>query len=131
MSKAANRAKTKWNAEHYKQVKAFVDPVIATAFKTACERTGRSMAGELSRFMAEYSAVAIKSRPANVDTVSTRRKRRKSVNTLISQMEQIRDAELYYQSNIPENLQGSSRYEAAEQSISVMDDVIELLGDIY
>lgn len=131
MSNAANRAKTKWNAEHYKQVKVFVDPVIAAAFKTACDRSGRSMAGELSHFMAEYSAAAKECRPAAADTVSTRSKRRKSVNALILQMEQIRDAEVLYQSNIPDNLRNSSRYEAAEQSISVMDDVIELLGEIY
>lgn len=131
MSNAANRAKTKWNAEHYKQVKVFVDPVIAVAFKSACDRSGRSMAGELSLFMAEYSAAAKECRPAATDTVSTRSKRRKSVNALILQMEQIRDAEVLYQSNIPDNLRSSSRYEAAEQSISVMDDVIELLTEIY
>ena len=127
----ANRAKTKWNAEHYTQIKVSVDPVIAAAFKTACERAGRSKAGVLSQFMAEYSAVVKDSSPAVADTVSTRRKRRNSINALTLQMEQIRDAEVNYQSNIPDNLRGSSRYEAAEQSISVMDDVIELLGEIY
>ena len=131
MSNAENRAKTKWNAKHFKQVKVSIDPVIAAAFKSACERTGRSMTGVLSRFMAEYSAAAKESKPAAVDTLSTRRKRRNSVSTLIFQMEQIRDAEILYQSNIPENLRNSSRYEAAEQSISVMDEVIELLSEIY
>jgi hypothetical protein len=131
VSNAENRAKTKWNAEHFKQVKVSIDPIIATAFKAACEKTGRSMAGMLSRFMAEYSNAAKKSKPAAVDTMSTRRKRRKSVSALIFQMEQIRDAEILYQSNIPENLRNSSRYEDAEQSISVMDEVIELLSEIY
>ena len=131
MATASNRAKTKWNTEHYKQIKVFVDPVIAAAFKTACERAGRSIAGVLSQFMAEYSAIAKESKTAVKDSVSTRRKRRKSVSTLIFQMEQIRDAEILYQSNIPENLRGSSRYEVAEQSISLMDEVIELLSEIY
>jgi len=131
LSDTANRAKTKWNAEHYTQIKVSVDPVIAAAFKTACEKAGRSMAGVLSQLMAEYSTAAKESRPAAVDTVSTRRKRRNSVNSLILQMEQIRDAEVNYQSNIPDNLRGSSRFEAAEQSISVLDEVIELLGEIY
>jgi len=131
LSTAANRAKTKWNAEHYSQIKVSVDPVIAAAFKTACERAGRSMAGVLSQFMAEYSAVRKDSSPAVADTVSTRRKRRNSVNSLTLQMEQIRDAEVNYQSNIPDNLQGSSRFEAAEQSIAVLDEVIELLREIY
>ena len=131
MSSAANRAKTKWNAEHYKQIKVFVDPIIAAAFKTACARAGCSMAGELSRLMAEYSAAVKERKPAAVDTVSTRSKRHKAVNSLIVQMEQIRNAEENYQSNIPDNLRNSSRNEAAEQSISIMDDVIELLGEIY
>jgi hypothetical protein len=128
---AASRAKTKWNSEHYKQMKFSVDPFVAASFKTACERAGLSMAGVVSEFMAAYGAAAKNAKPAGADAVSDRGKRRKLVSALIRQMGQIRDAEEAYLSNIPENLQGSSRHEAAEHSISTMDEAIILLEDIY
>ena len=56
MSDLATKAKARWNAANYVQLKVSVRPEIAAAFKAACAASGVSMAGELSRFMAEYSA---------------------------------------------------------------------------
>jgi len=131
LSKAANRAKSKWNAKNYSQVKVSVDPDVAAAFRAACRRDGRSMASVLSQFMAHYSADAKEGKATSEDDVSTRGKRRKLVRSYAKRIERVRDAEENYMSNIPANLQGSVRYEAAEQSVSVMDSVIELLGEIY
>lgn len=134
LTKASNRAKTKWNALHYTQIKVAVDPQIAAAFKAACRSADISMASVLSQFMAEYSAVTLKSRPekpAAAHLVSTKQKRRKLVNAIIRQMEQIRDAQEQARDNIPDNLQAGNAYEAADESISVMDEVIELLETIY
>jgi len=131
LSRAANRAKTKWNAKNYSQVKVSVDPEIAAAFKTACGIAGHSMASVLSQFMAHYSATMKKSNSTTEDDVSTRGKRRKLVQAYTQRLERVRAAEENYMSNIPVNLQGSIRYEAAEQSVSVMDEVIERLGEIY
>jgi len=132
MGNAANRAKTKWNASRYKQVKVSVDPGIASAFRVACEVVGVSMAGELSRFMAEYSAISKKRKPViAADDMSTRRKRRKSITEMISTMERIRDAESISHDNVPENLRGTDSYEATEESLSVMDEVLDLLETIY
>ena len=132
MSEAANRAKTKWNAKNYYQLKVSVPPDLAAAFKAACGKAGLSMANVLSQFMAQYSAQPVKeSNPVQEDDVSTRGKRRKLVHSYTLRMERVRDAEENYMLNIPENLQGSIRYEAAAQSVSVMDEVIERLGDIY
>jgi hypothetical protein len=130
MSKADNRAKTKWNAKNYIQVKIHADPRIAAAFKEACRKSGLSMAAVLSQFMAQYSALP-RTAPAIMDDISTRGKRRKLVQSMAQRLVKVRDAEERYLSNIPENLQGSSPYDAAEQSISIMDEVIELLDEVY
>jgi len=132
MGNAASRAKAKWNASRYKQVKVSVDPGIALAFKAACEAADVSMAGELSRFMAEYSTVAKKRKPVNVAAdLSTRQKRRKSITEMISTMARLRDAESSSHDNVPENLRGTESYEATEESLSVMDEVLNLLETIY
>ena len=131
LTSSANKSKTKWNAEHYKQVKVAVDPAVAAAFKFACESVGVSMAGVLSSFMAQYSSLARAKTPAPVHAASTRPKRRKQLGVLIRQLEQIRDAEEGYLSNIPANLQGSSRYDAAQESVSLMGEAIDILEQVY
>jgi len=131
MGKAANRAKTKWNASRYKQIKVSVAPEIAAAFKLACEIAGVSMAGEISRFMSEYSATCKKLTLTPEEDLSTRRKRRKVFVGMTCQMERLRDAEMYSHDNVPENLRGSSAYEEDEERISRMDEVLELLETIY
>ena len=129
MASAANQAKTRWNARHYKQVKVAVEPDTASAFKDACEKAGQSMASVLSSFMMEYSTTTADKPTAN--PLSTRRKRREAVVGLIARMEQIRDAEGRSMENIPENLRGAGAYEAAEDSIGIMEDVIDLMETIY
>jgi hypothetical protein len=92
------------------------------------------MASVLSQFMAKYSALAVNNRPkkpAAMDLISTKQKRRKLVNDIIRQMKQIRDAQEQARDHIPENLQGGSTYEAAHESISLMDEIIELLENVY
>ena len=131
MSKATNRAKAKWNAANYTQVKVSADPATAADFKAACAKAGRSMADVLSEFMAHYSGSAKERRPSPADDMSTRRKRRRLLISFARWMEKLRDAEEDYLSNIPENLRGSVRYDNAEHSVNVMDEVIGLLGDIY
>ena len=132
MSSSANRAKTKWNAAHYKQLKFNISPTIATGFKRACEKAGVSMACEISRFMAEYSAVAIKRKvkPAEADLTS-RRKRRKLVADITLQMERVLDAETESHENVPENLRNSYSYEEDEERINTIGEAVELLESIY
>jgi hypothetical protein len=132
MSSPANRAKTKWNAAHYKQLKFNISPKIAAEFKSACEKANVSMAGEISRFMAEYGAVAIerKAKPADED-LTTRRKRRKLVERIALQLERVLDAETESHENVPENLRNSDAYEDDEERIKTMGEAVELLGEIY
>jgi hypothetical protein len=132
----SNASKTRWNAANYTQVKVSVDPALAATFKNACDAAGVSMAAMLSRFMAEYCAAPDRKpvknkRAAYSGDVSTRLKRRNAVNAVIEQMERIKGAEELYRDNIPDNLRGSMHFENAEQSLSLMDEAIDILMSIY
>jgi hypothetical protein len=136
MTNAATRAKARWNAANYVQIKVSVRPNIADAFKTTCAANGVSIAGALSQFMAGYAAAAATNKAFGTkteaaDSVSTMKKRRKAVRSVAALLEQVRDAEERFIANAPENLQCAPIYETAEQYVSVLDDVIEQLGEIY
>jgi len=145
-------AKDRWNSLNYQQVKVSVKPEIAAAFKTACTAANVSIASVLSKFMVEYSqnsqlaeqaqlggANAVKPRfcrgcpkaSPDASPFGTRRKRRTAVKAIISQLDQIASAEENYRDNIPENLQGSIVYDAADQSLSNIQEAIEILGDAF
>ena len=130
MSDITSSAKDLWNAAHYTQVKVSVCPETAAAFKAACKNSNCSMASVLSKFMEDYSQAATKSKK-QANPVPSRRKRRNSVKSIIANMEQLMLEEEAYKDNIPENLQGSKWYDAAEQSISIMQEAIDLLYEIY
>jgi hypothetical protein len=46
-------------------------------------------------------------------------------------LEEIRNAEETYMCVIPENLQGGPAYEAAENSVDLIDQAIELLQETF
>jgi len=130
ISDPSNKTKQRWNAAHYTQIKVSVDPETATAFKNACAAADVSMASVLSKFMADYTQQSLKEKPPS-DPFATRRQRRNTIKTIISQMEKVALAEECYRDNIPENLQGSKRYDDADQSLAAMHEVIELMSEIY
>jgi len=113
----------------YTQVKVTVDSAIATAFKTACIASGKSMTSVLVQFMNQYIK-ANESTEYSPD-LSTRRQRRVAVQSVMRQLERIKENEERYQENIPDNLQGSEVYERAEESISVIAEAIEILEGAY
>lgn len=127
MGNAENRAKTRWNAEHYTQVRVSVAPEIASAFKAACASSNVSMAENLSQYMTKYAGIVSKQKPEH----TTRRQRRAAINAMVQQAERIRDEEERCRDAIPENLQGSSVYETADECVSLLEEAIELLGSIY
>lgn len=62
--------------------------------------------------------------------------RRKALNDIMERMEMLkcelevlRDEEQDYLDNMPENLQGSERYEAAESAVDNMDSAVDDLAD--
>ena len=130
MPNRSTESKQRWNAEHYTQLKISIKPEIAESFKATCAASGVSMASILSKYMADYSHAPCKKKvPA--DPYATRKKRRGIVNGILSQMEQLAHAEKQYRDNIPENLKNSMTYDAADQSVSVLYEVIDLLQEVY
>lgn len=64
-------------------------------------------------------------------------KRRKELDELYEQVEDlkfkldtIREDEETYKDNIPENLQGSERYETAEEAVEALDNAVDEFDEI-
>jgi hypothetical protein len=109
-----------------KQVKVSVPAHIVHAFKDTCAAHNLSMAALITRLMADASGV---NRPPAKEApdYSTRRRRRAAIVSIVEQLERIKECEERYRDNIPENLQNSVVYEAAEQYVEWLDEVIEIL----
>ena len=132
MSTAANRAKTKWNAANYVQIKSYVDPDVATSFKAACAAANVSMNSVLSQFMANYCDMQKVKKPVKeTDFISTNRKRRKKHEELLQQYIQLRDAQEEANDNVHENFRNTENFEAAEERVAMMDEAIEILEGLY
>ena len=127
-----NEARTRWNADNYKQIKVYVSPELAAKFKVGCAAANVSMTSVLSRFMADYCSEtqSRSSKPSALD-FSTRGKRRTFVRRIIEQLEAAKEAEENYRDNIPENLQGGQAYEAAEQAIERMENALDSLNEAF
>jgi len=143
MGKTSNKAKQQWNAGHYTQVKAYIRPEIASAFKAKCIKSNASMAGEISAFMEGYTAIEQTSptprqtspAPGHISPTPVRVKtlgdRRKAMQLVIELLTEIHDAEEAYVANTPENLRSSSRYEMAEERLERLSEVLEAVDGIY
>jgi len=129
MGDTSGKAKQKWNAAHYTQVKIHADPRLASAFKKACAAANVSMASVVSQLMQAYCNTAASQNIA--PDYSTRRKRRAAVNRLTRQLLLIKEAEENYAAKIPDNLQGSSVHDLAEQTVSILDEAVDLLESAY
>jgi hypothetical protein len=130
MGKTSNAVKQKWNAKHYVQVKASVKPQTAETFKAACVAGGVSMAGELARFMESFANPPEEKSIANI-SVKTLKDRRQALNIVRTLITEIRNAEVGYLDRTPKNLQGSSRYEMAEERVEKLADALDAIDEIY
>ena len=117
----------------YKQLKISVEPDLALSFKAACMNAGVSMASELSALMVTRigDMAKLASKPAKLVGYESRPNRRHHVNQIIIQLEAIRSYEDAYLARIPENLQSGQAYENAEESIDILDQVIDMLKEAY
>lgn len=127
MGAASNESKRRWNEMNYTQVKVWAPRDVTAAFKTKCIAEGVSMAGEIIGFMRDKIDAPAK---PPVD-VSSRRKRRKAIKTLIPMIAGILEAEQLYIDRAPENLCGSRFYEAAEETVSALEEALETLKEAY
>lgn len=112
------------------QVKVSVAPEVAHEFKTTCKANGTSMVAILSDFMRQYSKTTGQS-GGYAPNLSSRRQRRAAMQAILRQLERIKVNEEVYRDNIPANLQGGNAFEQAEQSISDLDEALDLLASVY
>jgi len=133
MGTTSTKSKQRWNTEHYTQIKISVAPELASSFKSACAAADVSMAGQLSKFMADYIGVNVveKTEPKAFNDYSTRGKRRAAVKRILAELEQIKKAEERFVNNAPENLQSAPIYEVADESVSALDESIDQLSSAY
>ena len=112
----------------FKQVKITVDTNLALAFREACSVSGTSMAAMLAQFMAEYTHTAQTSKTPPV--YSSRRRRLSAIKSITKQLQHIKAAEQRSLSNTPANFQETENYERTEEIIDLLDQAIEILGEI-
>ena len=133
MGTAATRAKRKWNKENYTNITAAMNPELASKLKVDCKGKGVSVTSVITKLVAEYldtEAPAANERPQR-KTPGNRGRRRKELWKHIAAIEDICDGEEQYLDSIPENLQGSIRYENAENSIEHLRCAIDELREAY
>ena len=110
----------------YIQIKAYVSPETAAAFREKCLRENVSVSGGLNEFI---NGEVGKRSP--VDAVETRGRRRNAVGILMAKLGAVISAETAYRENIPENPGNSRVYEASEQTVEILEEALGLLGDAY
>jgi len=82
--------------------------------------------------MAAYCAdPPLPPKETKVQNYASRDTRRKATAAIIVRLAEIRAAEDAYRQRIPENLQGSSRYEAADQAVEALDEAISILQGTF
>ena len=65
------------------------------------------------------------------ENYDSRRKRRDAIKTVIACVSAISAAEQMYLENVPENLQGSESFEVGENAVDALDEIIDLLTEVY
>ena len=111
-----------------KQLKIWIDPALAEAFWKRCACAGTSMAKEISGFMTQRVDGSL---PAFALRLATRKDRRMTIQRIMAELEAVRDAEERYMDNIPDNLQGGGAYEAANETVEIIEQAITLLEDAF
>jgi hypothetical protein len=130
MGRTSNEAKQRWNDRHYTQLKVSVSPELAAAFKAKCIGEGVSMASEITRFMTAKTSGGRPLAPSSLP-YETRQKRRKAISKMILALEDIMACEQGYLDRIPANLQTSSLYDAAVETVEVLVDALDKLSEAY
>jgi hypothetical protein len=113
-----------------KQVKIYVEPELAKAFKSLCAKGGTSVTAELTGYMRKRTH--LKEPTAATGNHTDRRWQRKVfVRRIISELEKLRNAKQSYRGSISENLGESPLAEAADEAITHLAEAIEALLNAY
>jgi hypothetical protein len=113
----------------YRQFKVSLNPQVVHAFKDSCAKSGVSMASVISQLMSDFTNIPMKRKNCEWD-YSTKRRRRVAIAKMLTQLEQIRNAEQDYCDRIPENLCESVVYEKSEEWITILDEIIDLMASL-
>jgi len=109
-----------------RQLKVHVPLDVFIALKNMSAAHSVSMSALITKLITE--ATGINKRPLKLDPdYSTRRRRNAAIENITKQLQSIKEYEERYRDNIPENLQNSVVYEAAESHIEWLDEVLEVL----
>jgi len=133
MGTAATKAKRKWNNEHYTNVTVAMNPELAAMLKEDCKQKSVSVTSVITELVAGYLDAehpAPKEKPQK-KAADNRGRRRRELWKHIASIEDICRNEEAYMSNIPENLQGSVRYEDAESCVEHLYAAIDELREAY
>ena len=109
-----------------RQVKVHVPLEVFIALKNMSAAHSISMSALITKLIVDATGI---NRPKMVmePDYSTRRRRNAAITSIIKEIQRIKEYEERYRDNIPENLQNSVVYEAAEQHIEWLDEVLEVL----
>jgi hypothetical protein len=127
----SSAVKQRWNEKNYTQVKAWVPQEIAAGFKAECKAANISMASELTRFMSSGASPPRgvgKGRPL---AIITRPQRRKAVEAIIQELQDILEAENGYIDHMPPGVSESARRDAADEAVEALEEALEALGRAY
>jgi hypothetical protein len=130
MGRTSNESKQKWVAENRKQIKILAPPSIAEEFKAACAASGLSV----NKTLLLYMESVIHKKPPKSSPVlhmSTKPQRRKSLQLILGQLSDLRDAAYVYNESIPENLRNGERFAQSESDLEKLEEAIEILEDVF
>ena len=115
-----------------RQLKIWADPALVSAFKVICASEGVSMSSALSSHMESRVNPRVRAVYTAPDrSIATRGDRRQEVRRIVSRLAEILEREERYRDAIPENLQSGAAYDAANESIDMLSQTIDLLHEAY
>ena len=144
MSKTASYIKDRYNAKTYDKYVVYLrkDDNLNTCLQTDKETTPISQIIKEALFMFYREKIQQSDSESNSGentrrkaekpfVLATKRQRRAAIKKILLQLQQIKYAEEISRDNIPENLQGSINFEAAEECINALEEALELLDSAY
>jgi len=140
MSKTASYIKDKYNAKTYDRYTFYIRKDEALNACLQADKQEKHLGQTIKDSLLLYYSEKMKqtepgdsSRPktSKSPVYMTKRQRRAAMKAIINQLAQIKAAEESSHDNVPENLQSSPAFEAAEECISALDEAMELLGSAY
>ena len=135
MSKTASYVKDKYNSKTYDRYTFYIrkDEALNDCLQAdkQVKPLSQIMKDALFMYYNEPNGSAQPKANKISPTYTTKRQRRAAMKRILSQLEQIKAAQEKSRDNFPENLQGSSAYEAAEECINALEEAIEILALAY